>query len=99
MLFINQGHPERKLDIKLKKQEIVFDTAVFTYELTFDNTDYTLFLKAIEARYLNQSHFVNQFIGTGKIHPCLSEQAFSLTCSHFAFSLRYHFTKIKVLLT
>ena len=51
MIFHNQGHPEKKLDCKLKKQEIVFDTAVFTYELTFDNTDYTDFLKAIESRY------------------------------------------------
>ena len=29
--------PDKKLECKLKKQEIVFDTAVFTYELLFDN--------------------------------------------------------------
>ena len=37
LLFQNRGFPDRKLDCKLKKQEIVFDTAVFTYELLFDN--------------------------------------------------------------
>ena len=52
LLFQQRGHPEKKLECKLKKQEIVFDTAVFTYELTFDNTDYTEFVKAKEARYL-----------------------------------------------
>ena len=38
MLFINSGQIENKLEAKLKKQEIVFDTAVFHFELTFDNT-------------------------------------------------------------
>ena len=28
----------------------MFDTAVFTYELTFENTDYTDFVKAKESR-------------------------------------------------
>ena len=37
MLFINSGQIENKLEAKLKKQEIVFDTAVFHFELTFDN--------------------------------------------------------------
>ena len=37
LLFQNRGQPDKKLDCKLKKQEIVFDTAVFTYELLFDN--------------------------------------------------------------
>ena len=37
MLFINAGQIENKLDVKLKKQEIVFDTAVFHFELIFDN--------------------------------------------------------------
>ena len=37
MLFINLGQIENKLEAKLKKQEIVFDTAVFHFELIFDN--------------------------------------------------------------
>ena len=37
MLFINAGQIENKLEAKLKKQEIVFDTAVFHFELLFDN--------------------------------------------------------------
>ena len=37
MLFINAGQIENKLEAKLKKQEIVFDTAVFHFELIFDN--------------------------------------------------------------
>ena len=37
MLFINSGQIENKLEAKLKKQEIVFDTAVFHFELQFDN--------------------------------------------------------------
>ena len=42
--------PDKKLECKLKKQEIVFDTAVFTYELTFDNQDFVDYKKALEAR-------------------------------------------------
>ena len=37
LLFTNRGTLDKKLECKLKKQEIVFDTAVFTYELLFDN--------------------------------------------------------------
>lgn len=37
MLFLNLGQIDNKLEAKLKKQEIVFDTAVFHFELTFDN--------------------------------------------------------------
>ena len=37
MLFINAGQIDNKLEAKLKKQEIVFDTAVFHFELLFDN--------------------------------------------------------------
>ena len=50
MLFQDRGHPEKKLDCKLKKQEIVFDTAVFTYELLFENNDFVEFKKALESR-------------------------------------------------
>ena len=38
------------MECKLKKQEIVFDTAVFTYELLFENTDFTEYKKALESR-------------------------------------------------
>ena len=38
------------MECKLKKQEIVFDTAVFTYELLFENNDYIDYKKAIESR-------------------------------------------------
>ena len=37
MLFLNAGQVNNKLEAKLKKQEIVFDTAVFTFELLFEN--------------------------------------------------------------
>ena len=37
MLFQNTGQFDNKLDAKLKKQEIVFDTAVFHFELHFEN--------------------------------------------------------------
>merc|ERR1719410_2133200 len=50
MLFQDRGHPEKKLECKLKKQEIVFDTAVFTYELLFENNDFTEYKKALESR-------------------------------------------------
>lgn len=50
LIFNQQGHPEKKLDCKLKKQEIVFDTAVFTYELLFENADFIEYKKAIESR-------------------------------------------------
>ena len=51
MLFINAGQLDNKLEAKLKKQEIVFDTAVFHFELKFNNIAYTDFLKAKESRY------------------------------------------------
>merc|ERR1719228_2371712 len=50
MLFINSGQIENKLEAKLKKQEIVFDTAVFHFELTFDNQGYTQHIAALEGR-------------------------------------------------
>merc|ERR1719461_1750845 len=50
MLFINSGQIENKLEAKLKKQEIVFDTAVFHFELTFDNQGYTQHVAALEGR-------------------------------------------------
>merc|ERR1719334_2622428 len=50
MLFINAGEVTNKLEAKLKKQEIVFDTAVFHFELKFDNVGYTQYLKAKEER-------------------------------------------------
>ena len=50
MIFQNSGDMTNKLDAKLKKQEIVFDTAVFHFELTFDNKAYTQHLNLIENR-------------------------------------------------
>jgi len=50
MLFIHTKQFENKLDCKLKKQEIVFDTAVFHYELTFTNNGFLEYKKAIEER-------------------------------------------------
>ena len=51
MLFHHTGQFENKLDCKLKKQEIVFDTAVFHYELTYTNNGWLEFKKAMEERY------------------------------------------------
>ena len=51
MLFIHTKQFENKLDCKLKKQEIVFDTAVFHYELTYTNNGWLEFKKAMEERY------------------------------------------------
>ena len=50
LLFINAGEVTNKLEAKLKKQEIVFDTAVFHFELQFANVGYTAHLKAAESR-------------------------------------------------
>merc|ERR1719219_2667068 len=50
MLFHHTKQFENKLDCKLKKQEIVFDTAVFHYELTFQNHGYVEYIKALEER-------------------------------------------------
>ena len=52
MLFIHTKQFENKLDCKLKKQEIVFDTAVFHYELTFTNHGYVEYKKALEDHFL-----------------------------------------------
>jgi len=49
-LFINTGQLDNKLDAKLKKQEIVFDTAVFYFELTYDNRGFVEYQKALESR-------------------------------------------------
>ena len=51
MLFLHTKQFDNKLDCKLKKQEIVFDTAVFHYELTFTNNGYVEYKKALEERY------------------------------------------------
>ena len=51
MLFVNTGQLDNKLDAKLKKQEIVFDTAVFHFELTYDNKGFVEYQKALESRY------------------------------------------------
>jgi len=50
MLFTHTKQFENKLDCKLKKQEIVFDTAVFHYELTFQNHGFVEHRKALEER-------------------------------------------------
>merc|ERR1719308_374887 len=50
LLFLNAGDVSNKLEAKLKKQEIVFDTAVFHFELTFNNKAYTDYLAARESR-------------------------------------------------
>merc|ERR1719312_601473 len=50
MLFVNTGQLDNKLDAKLKKQEIVFDTAVFHFELTYDNKGFVEYQKALESR-------------------------------------------------
>ena len=50
MLFNHTKQFENKLDCKLKKQEIVFDTAVFHYELTFTNHGYVEHKRALEER-------------------------------------------------
>merc|ERR1719412_3043038 len=47
MLFLHTKQFENKLDCKLKKQEIVFDTAVFHYELTFQNHGFVEYMKAL----------------------------------------------------
>ena len=52
MLFQHTKQFENKLDCKLKKQEIVFDTAVFHYELTYTNNGYIEYKKALEERYV-----------------------------------------------
>merc|ERR1719309_681169 len=50
LLFVNTGQLDNKLDAKLKKQEIVFDTAVFHFELTYDNKGFVEYQKALESR-------------------------------------------------
>merc|ERR1719495_39464 len=50
LLFVNTGQLDNKLDAKLKKQEIVFDTAVFYFELTYDNRGFVEYQKALESR-------------------------------------------------
>ena len=52
MLFQHTKQFENKLDCKLKKQEIVFDTAVFHYELTYTNNGFIEYKKALEERYV-----------------------------------------------
>ena len=59
MLFQHTKQFENKLDCKLKKQEIVFDTAVFHYELTFTNNGYVEHKKAIEERWVFLFRFEN----------------------------------------
>ena len=54
MLFLHTKQFDNKLDCKLKKQEIVFDTAVFHYELTFTNNGYVEYKKALEERYISR---------------------------------------------
>ena len=92
MLFINTGQLENKLEAKLKKQEIVFDTAVFHFELTYDNKGFVEFTKAREARSLsvtfsNQNGFII-CIPLGKNLPCQFVLAYSLRCFHSVSSLR-----------
>lgn len=53
MLFHHTKQFENKLDCKLKKQEIVFDTAVFHYELTYTNNGFLEYKKAQEERYVH----------------------------------------------
>ena len=43
--FYNQ-----KMDIKLVKQEVVFDTVICTYELKFDNSAYTKYMQTLSER-------------------------------------------------
>ena len=50
MLFQHTKQFDNKLDCKLKKQEIVFDTAVFHYELTFTNNGFVEHKRALEER-------------------------------------------------
>ena len=50
LLFMKAGRMTDKVDAKLKKQEIVFDTAVFHFELEFDNQGYQKFLDALAER-------------------------------------------------
>ena len=50
LLFMKAGRMTDKVDAKLKKQEIVFDTAVFHYELTFQNHGFVEYMKALEER-------------------------------------------------
>ena len=50
LLFHHTGQFDNKLDCKLKKSEIVFDTAVFTYELTFTNNGFLEYKRALESR-------------------------------------------------
>ena len=91
MLFINTGQLDNKLDAKLKKQEIVFDTAVFHFELTYDNKGFVEYQKALESRYI-YLEIQNCFIPSlGKKHPCQSELGFSLKCFHSVFCLRFVF--------
>lgn len=54
MLFLHTKQFDNKLDCKLKKQEIVFDTAVFHYELTFTNNGYVEYKKALEERCISR---------------------------------------------
>ncbi|XP_023339626.1 soluble guanylate cyclase 88E [Eurytemora carolleeae] len=53
MLFRNTGQLDNKLEAKLLKQEIVFDTAVFHFELTFKNNGYQEYLQAKETRSIS----------------------------------------------
>ena len=90
MLFHHTKQFDNKLDCKLKKQEIVFDTAVFHYELTYTNNGWLEFKKALEERYKQNWILVKltNTLSAEKIHPCQSELVFSSTCSHFVFFLR-----------
>ena len=50
LLFMKAGRMTDKVDAKLKKQEIVFDTAVFHFELEFDNQGYQKYLEELASR-------------------------------------------------
>lgn len=84
MIFQNSGDMTNKLDAKLKKQEIVFDTAVFHFELTFDNKAYTQHLNLIENRRV-PSQQISVLCLTrhvvGRRLLCPSGPQFSLKCS------------------
>ena len=91
MLFVNTGQLDNKLDAKLKKQEIVFDTAVFHFELTYDNKGFVEYQKALESRY-TCLEFLNVSIpSSGKNPPCQSELGSSLKCFLSVFCLRFVF--------
>ena len=62
MLFHHTKQFDNKLDCKLKKQEIVFDTAVFHYELTYTNNGWLEFKKALEERYKQKRILSNGLI-------------------------------------